>query len=86
MTGVRYGLTAVKWVIELNERAKKEYGENAIALEPTYDGKYTVGNVHKNYIIAEIANATELTDDEKNHLLYDLYGITEDDVYEFMNS
>ncbi len=74
--------TEVKaWVKYLNDDVSAKYGEDFKALEQTGENQYKRANIDADYIIIRVFESNDLTQEQKEYLLYDKFGITEDQVY-----
>lgn len=68
------------WVNNLNEQITEKYGDSFTAIEETGSNSYKKGNVDADYIIIRVFESDSLTQEQKEYLLYDKFGITEDQV------
>lgn len=69
-----------EWVDHFNDEIEEKYGEGKTALIPDGKDKYKRGDVDADYIIINIFKSPDLTQEQKEYLLYDKFGITEDQV------
>ena len=72
--------TVKAWVNTLNNDAASIYGGGAKALKQTAPGQYTPADVDPNYIIVSVFGSDELTQAQKEYLLYNKFGITKAQV------
>lgn len=68
------------WVKFLNDDISSRYGDNAKALKEVNKGQYQRADADADYIIIKVFGSDELTQEQKEYLLYDKFGITEDQV------
>lgn len=73
------------WVNYLNKSISDEHGENYKALKQTGKNKYVLANAESLYVIKRVYESDDLTQEQKEYLLFDKFGITEDQVYTAMN-
>lgn len=69
------------WVKYLNDDVSAKYGEDFKALERTGKNQYQRADIDADYIIIRVFESNDLTQEQKEYLLYDKFGITEDQVY-----
>jgi hypothetical protein len=69
-----------KWADKLNDDIAEKYGDKYTALVPNGDGTYERGDADADYIILRVLGDDKLTQEQKEYLLYDRFGITEDQV------
>lgn len=69
-----------KWADKLNDDIAEKYGDTYTALVPNGDGTYERGDADADYIILRVLGDDKLTQEQKEYLLYDRFGITEDQV------
>lgn len=73
------------WANELNREISEKYGSKFTAVIPTSNGKYQRGDADVDYIVTKIFGSDNLTQEQKEYLLYDKFGITEDQVKAVLN-
>lgn len=73
--------SAVKsWVNYLNKGISDKYGEKYKALKETGKNQYERADADADYIIIRVFGSNDLTQEQKEYLLYDKFGITLDQV------
>ena len=73
------------WVNYLNSDISKRYGKDKRALAERGENKYARADAEAAYIVNKVYDASELTKEQKNYLLYDKFGITEEEVAAALN-
>ncbi len=69
------------WVDYLNSAFKTDVGsEEYTALELTGKNKYSLADAEAAYIIRRVFDSSDLSQEQKEYLIYDKFGITEDQV------
>ena len=76
----------VKWADSLNKEAAEKYSEdeNFKILQPNGYAQYKANKTAADFIILRILNST-LTNEQKSYLLFDKFGITENEVNNVLN-
>ena len=70
-----------EWVDWLNSSVSNNYGSEYKALKEVGKNLYKLADVGADYIIKRVSESTDLTQEQKNYLLYDKFGISEDAAY-----
>ena len=73
------------WANELNREISEKYGSKFTAVVPTSNGNYKRGDADADYIILKVFGSDSLTQEQKEYLLYDKFGITENEVNATLN-
>lgn len=73
------------WADHFNNSKASKYPSEEPALTLSGKNVYKVNSADVDSIIIEIMNSTDLTPAQKDFLLYDKFGINEDDVYKVLN-
>ena len=73
------------WANELNREISEKYGSKFTAVVPTSNGNYKRGDADVDYIVQKVFGSDTLTQEQKEYLLYDKFGITEDEVKAVLN-
>jgi hypothetical protein len=73
------------WANELNREISEKYGSKFTAVVPTSNGNYKRGDADVDYIVTKIFGSDDLTQEQKEYLLYDKFGITEEQVKAVIN-
>ena len=73
------------WANELNREISEKYGSKFTAVVPTSNGNYKRGDADADYIILKVFGSDSLTQEQKEYLLYDKFGITENEVNAALN-
>ena len=68
-----------EWVDYLNGAIESKY-PNKTALTQTGKNEYKRADADADYIIIKVFSSNDLTQEQKEYLLYDKFGITEDQV------
>lgn len=68
------------WVNYLNKAVSDKYGTDYKALKETGKNQYERADIDADYIIIRVFESDDLTQEQKEYLLYDKFGITEDQV------
>lgn len=68
------------WADYLNEDISEKYGSGYKALSRTNKNQYKPADAGADYIIIRVFNSDELTQEQKEYLIYDKFGITENQV------
>ncbi len=68
------------WVNYLNKTVSDKYGTEYKALKEAGKNKYERADIDADYIIIKVFESDDLTQEQKEYLLYDKFGITEDQV------
>lgn len=68
------------WVNYLNKAVSDKYGANYKALNETGKNQYERADIDADYIIIKVFESSDLTQEQKEYLLYDKFGITENQV------
>ena len=76
----------VKWADSLNKEAAEKYSEdeNFKILQPNGYAQYKANKTAADFIILRILNST-LSNEQKSYLLFDKFGITENEVNNVLN-
>ena len=68
------------WADALNDTISNDYGKEYKALEKVGGNEYKPADAGADYIILKVLNSTDLTQEQKDYLLYNKFHITEDQV------
>ena len=71
------------WVNDLNKQVDEKY-PGKTAIDSTGPNSYKKGDVDSDWIIIKVFESDSLTQEQKDYLLYDKFGITEDQVFSAM--
>lgn len=68
------------WAKYLNDDIASRYGSDKQAVKEVNKNQYQRADADADYIIIKVFSSDDLTQEQKEYLLYDKFGITEDQV------
>ena len=73
------------WADKLNADLAQQFGPEYKAIESTGNNSYEVVPKAAEYTAMRILESTELTDEQKEYLLFDVFGVSQDTINNMLN-